>query len=55
MSLVRKHAAAGLDEAARLSRRRRMTAGALDETGMHVLSVDDIPRRGANGSAGASL
>jgi SRSO17 transposase len=33
MSLVRKHAAAGLDEAARRSRRRRMTVGALDETG----------------------
>jgi SRSO17 transposase len=33
MSLVRKYAAAGLDEAARRSRRRRMTVGALDETG----------------------
>ena len=33
MSLVRKYAAAGLDEAARRSRRRRMTIGALDETG----------------------
>jgi SRSO17 transposase len=33
MSLVRKYAAAGLDEAARRSRRRRMSVGALDETG----------------------
>ena len=33
MSLVRRYAAAGLDEAARRSRRRRMTVGALDETG----------------------
>jgi SRSO17 transposase len=33
MSLVRKYAAAGLDDAARRSRRRRMTAGVLDETG----------------------
>jgi SRSO17 transposase len=33
MSQVRKYAAAGLDAAARRSRRRRMTAGALDETG----------------------
>jgi len=33
MSLVRKYAAAGLDEAARRSRRSRMTVGALDETG----------------------
>jgi SRSO17 transposase len=33
MSLVRKYAAAGLDDAARRSRRRRMTVGALDETG----------------------
>ena len=33
MSQVRKYAAAGLDEAARRSRRRRMTVGALDETG----------------------
>jgi len=33
MSLVRRYAAAGLDAAARLSRRRRMTVGALDETG----------------------
>jgi hypothetical protein len=30
MSLVRKYAAAGLDEAARRSRRRRMAVGALD-------------------------
>jgi SRSO17 transposase len=33
MSLVRRYAAAGLDDAARRSRRRRMTVGALDETG----------------------
>jgi SRSO17 transposase len=33
MSLVRQHAVAGLDDAARRSRRRRMTVGALDETG----------------------
>jgi SRSO17 transposase len=33
MSLVRRHAVAGLDNAARRSRRRRMTVGALDETG----------------------
>jgi SRSO17 transposase len=33
MSLVRCHAVAGLDHAARRSRRRRMTVGALDETG----------------------
>jgi SRSO17 transposase len=33
MSQVRKYAAAGLDTAARRSRRRRMTVGALDETG----------------------
>jgi SRSO17 transposase len=33
MSQVRKYAAAGLDAAARRSRRRRMTVGALDETG----------------------
>ena len=33
MSLVRRYAAAGLDAAARRSRRRRMTVGALDETG----------------------
>jgi SRSO17 transposase len=33
MSQVRKYAAAGLDAAARRSRRRRMTAGVLDETG----------------------
>jgi SRSO17 transposase len=33
MSQVRKYAAAGLDDAARRSRRRRMTVGALDETG----------------------
>jgi SRSO17 transposase len=33
MSLVRKYVAAGLDDAARRSRRRRMTVGALDETG----------------------
>ena len=33
MSLVRKYAAAGLGDAARRSRRRRMTAGVLDETG----------------------
>jgi SRSO17 transposase len=33
MSLVRKYAAAGLDDAARRSRRRRMSVGALDETG----------------------
>jgi SRSO17 transposase len=33
MSQVRKYAAAGLDEAARRSRRRRMAVGALDETG----------------------
>jgi SRSO17 transposase len=33
MSEVRKYAAAGLDAAARRSRRRRMTVGALDETG----------------------
>jgi SRSO17 transposase len=33
MSLVRKYAVAGLDEAARRSRRNRMTVGALDETG----------------------
>jgi SRSO17 transposase len=33
MSQVRRYAAAGLDAAARLSRRRRMTVGALDETG----------------------
>jgi SRSO17 transposase len=33
MSAVRKYAAAGLDAAARRSRRRRMTVGALDETG----------------------
>jgi SRSO17 transposase len=33
MSQVRKYAAAGLDEAARRSRRRRMTVAALDETG----------------------
>jgi SRSO17 transposase len=33
MSLVRKYAAAGLDAAARRSRRSRMTVGALDETG----------------------
>jgi SRSO17 transposase len=32
MSEVRKYAAAGLDAAARRSRRRRMTVGALDET-----------------------
>jgi SRSO17 transposase len=33
MSQVRKYAAAGLDGAARRSRRKRMTVGALDETG----------------------
>jgi SRSO17 transposase len=33
MSQVRKYAAAGLDAAAHRSRRRRMTAGVLDETG----------------------
>ncbi len=33
MSVVRRYAAAGLDKAARRSRRRRMTVGALDETG----------------------
>jgi SRSO17 transposase len=33
MSLVRRYAAAGLDDAARRSRRRRMTVAALDETG----------------------
>jgi SRSO17 transposase len=33
MSQVRRYAAAGLDTAARRSRRRRMTVGALDETG----------------------
>ena len=33
MSQVRRYAAAGLDDAARRSRRRRMTVGALDETG----------------------
>jgi SRSO17 transposase len=33
MSQVRKYAVAGLDAAARRSRRRRMTVGALDETG----------------------
>ena len=33
MSQVRNYAAAGLDEAARRSRRRRMAVGALDETG----------------------
>ena len=33
MSQVRKYAAAGLDAAARRSRRRRMTVAALDETG----------------------
>jgi SRSO17 transposase len=33
MSQVRRYAAAGLDEAARRSRRRRMTVAALDETG----------------------
>jgi SRSO17 transposase len=33
MSQVRKYAAAGLDDAARRSRRKRMTVGALDETG----------------------
>ena len=33
MSQVRKHAAAGLDEAAQRSRRKRMTVGVLDETG----------------------
>jgi SRSO17 transposase len=33
MSQVRRHAAAGLDKAARRCRRTRMTVGALDETG----------------------
>jgi SRSO17 transposase len=33
MSQVRKHAAAGLDAAARRGRRSRMRVGALDETG----------------------
>jgi SRSO17 transposase len=33
MSQVRRHAAAGLDKAARRCRRNRMTVGALDETG----------------------
>jgi len=33
MSAVRRYAVAGLDAAARRSRRRRMTVGALDETG----------------------
>jgi SRSO17 transposase len=33
MSQVRRYAAAGLDDAARRSRRRRMAVGALDETG----------------------
>jgi SRSO17 transposase len=33
MSQVRRYAAAGLDAAARRSRRKRMTVGALDETG----------------------
>ena len=33
MSQVRRYAAAGLDAAARRSRRQRMTVGALDETG----------------------
>jgi SRSO17 transposase len=33
MSLVRKHAVAGLDQAAWRCRRKRMTVGALDETG----------------------
>ena len=33
MSLVRRHAVAGLDDAARRGRRKRMAVGALDETG----------------------
>src|SRR6266567_3166701 len=33
MSLVRRHAVAGLDQAVRRCRRKRMTVGALDETG----------------------
>jgi SRSO17 transposase len=33
MSQVRRYAVAGLDAAARRSRRKRMTVGALDETG----------------------
>ena len=39
MSQVRKYAAAGLDAAARRSRRRRMAVGALDETGQEKQGV----------------
>jgi SRSO17 transposase len=39
MSQVRRYAAAGLDDAARLARRRRMTVGALDETGQEKQGV----------------
>ena len=39
MSQVRRYAAAGLDEAARRSRRRRMAVGALDETGQEKQGV----------------
>jgi SRSO17 transposase len=39
MSQVRKYAAAGLDAAARRSRRRRMAVGALDETGQEKQGI----------------
>jgi SRSO17 transposase len=47
MSQVRRHAVAGLDSAARRSRRNRMTVGALDETGQekHGLATAGVKRQ----------
>jgi SRSO17 transposase len=47
MSQVRKYAAAGLDDAARRSRRRLMTVGAIDETGQekHGSSTAGVKRQ----------
>jgi SRSO17 transposase len=47
MSQVRRHAAAGLDKAARRCRRNRMTVGALDETGQekHGSSTAGVKRQ----------
>src|ERR1039457_4265248 len=47
MSQVRRYAAAGLDAAARRSRRRRMTVGALDETGQEKQGSSDRGRETA--------
>jgi SRSO17 transposase len=47
MSQVRKYVAAGLDQAAGRSRRKRMTVGALDETGQekHGSSTSGVKRQ----------